>query len=324
MIAEDLSGEDLSDVLELHSDASAWWVLPRDDYGAREVREIATALDLDDLALRDLLADDRRVKYEEVGQARLLITAVLSIDEAELRLVAHPVSLIATDRALICLAGPNDTLQPAHLLSAKAELLSKQGIEVALPILLTEVIASYERAVTWLEQRVDRLADIIFEGQPLEKDHQLDAFRLKRLLSDLRRVTEPMRMVLESLVDDQPQPRKAASGRGAARVDFLNRRWTAVAEHHRRVADMADAERETLASIFQTSLSLVDFRMNETVKKLSGWAAIIAVPTLITGFVGMNVGFPLYGTVAGFWAYLALLVATAIVLYLVFRRRGWL
>ncbi len=55
VVAEDLTGEDLSDVLQLHTDASAWWVLPRDpDYGAAELRGVAHALDLDDLAVRDL------------------------------------------------------------------------------------------------------------------------------------------------------------------------------------------------------------------------------------------------------------------------------
>ena len=81
IIAEDLTGEDLSDVLELHSDASAWWVLPRDDHTGRpSCASVARALDLDELAIKDLLADDRRVKYEEVGQARLVITSAVSLD----------------------------------------------------------------------------------------------------------------------------------------------------------------------------------------------------------------------------------------------------
>ena len=64
IIAEDLTGEDLSDVLELHSDASAWWVLPRDhENGALEVRHVAQALELDEPAIKDLLSDDRRAKF---------------------------------------------------------------------------------------------------------------------------------------------------------------------------------------------------------------------------------------------------------------------
>ena len=86
IIAEDLTGEDLSDVLELHSDASAWWVLPRDpDYGAVELRHVADALDLDELAIKDLLAEDRRAKFEAIGQARLVITNAVSVDKDHAR-----------------------------------------------------------------------------------------------------------------------------------------------------------------------------------------------------------------------------------------------
>jgi magnesium transporter len=64
--------------------------------------------------------------------------------------------------------------------------------------------------------------------------------------------------------------------------------------------------------------------MNQTMKKLSGWAAIIAVPTLVTSFVGMNVGFPLFGTGTGFWVYFVVMIAAAVILYVVFRRRDWI
>ena len=88
-----------------------------------------------------------------------------------------------------------------------------------------------------------------------------------------------------------------------------------MAEQHHRVANAADALREALSSVFDTSLALADVRMNQIMKKLTGWAAIIAVPTLVTSFVGMNVGFPLNGTATGFWVYLAIMVAAGVVLY---------
>ena len=76
--------------------------------------------------------------------------------------------------------------------------------------------------------------------------------------------------------------------------------------------------------MFDTSLALADLRMNQTMKKLSGWAAIIAVPTLVTSFVGMNVSFPFFGTGAGFWVYFVVMIAAAVILYFVFRRRDWI
>ena len=63
--------------------------------------------------------------------------------------------------------------------------------------------------------------------------------------------------------------------------------------------------------------------MNQNMKKLTGWAAIIAVPTLVTSFVGMNVRFPLAGSVLGFWIYFAVMIVAGVVLYFLFRAKDW-
>ena len=318
-IAEDLTGEDLGDVLELHSDASAWWVLNRDDPHSAEVRDVAEALDLDDLALKDLLARDGRAKYEEVGQARLVITNAVSVDTERARVTTHPISIIATDRALICLAEPCPDFQPAQLLSSKDELLARGGVDAGLHLVLSEVVHTYQTATDWLEQSSDNLSEVLFDAHVLDKPQQLHAFKLRKALSEIRRATEPMRSVLGDLTDAQPPVVKGKPARDKA----VTRRWTILEEQHGRIADAVDGLRETLASVFDTSLALNDVRLNQTMKKLTGWAAIIAVPTLVTSFVGMNVSFPLEGTFVGFWVYLAIMVAAGLVLFAFFKGRDW-
>lgn len=321
IIAEDLTGEDLSDVLELHSDASAWWVLPRDhDYGAVEVRHVAHALDLDEPAIKDLLADDRRAKFEATGQARLVITNAVSVNKKNAQIMVHPVSMIATDRAVICLVDPTPDFQPAQLFIQKQDVIAKGGIEAGVQTIISAIIRSYEEALQWLEDSSDSLADVLFEERPLNKPEQLYAFKLRAALSQLRRVTDPMRAVMTDIIDSPPQGRKGKPGREPA----IGRHWVILSEHHTRVANAADALREPLSSIFDTSLALADMRLNQIVKKLSSWAAIIAVPTLVTGFVGMNVRFPLAATTTGFWIYLLLMLTASVVLYFVFRAKDWL
>lgn len=321
VIAEDLTGEDLGDVLELHSDAFAWWVLPTDDgYGAAELRAAAPALGLDELAVHDLLAQDRRAKFEIVGSARLVITNAITVDRERAVVQVHPVAVVVTDRALVCLAEDSSGFRPARLLAGHADTLAQGGVESALQALMAGVIASYEDAIAWLEDASDDLTETLFGEQPLTKSQQLQAFRLRAALSQLRRLTEPMRAVLADVVAN-PVPAHGKKGTSAAPI---KRRWGLIEERHQRVAGAAYALRETLSSIFDASLALSDLRMNEAMKKLAGWAAIIAVPTLVTGFVGMNVHFPLDGTVLGFWVYLAILLAAAVVLYLVFRVKQWI
>jgi magnesium transporter len=320
VIAEDLTGEDLSDVLQLHSDASAWWVLPRDgDYGAAELRDVAKALELDDLAIKDLLADDRRAKFETIGQARLVITNAVSLDRDNVVIAVHPISIVATDRALICLVSPSGGFQPGRVLSQHEELLAHVGVEAALQLVITAVIKTYEATVQWLEDSSDQLADALFEERPLNKPEQLHAFKLRKALSQLRRLTDPMRAVLADIVDNPPPGVKNKT----VKPGPVSRRWRLIAEQHQRAANAADALREALSSVFDTSLALADVRMNQIIKKLTGWAAILAVPTLLTSFVGMNVGFPLYGTGLGFWVYFIVMITASVVLYFVFRARDW-
>jgi magnesium transporter len=59
-------------------------------------------------------------------------------------------------------------------------------------------------------------------------------------------------------------------------------------------------------------------------KKLTAWAAIIAIPTGVTGYFGQNVPFPGFGNPAGFWFSLVLLLGLGFGLYWSFKRRDWL
>jgi len=320
VIAEDLQGEDLGDVLEMHSDAFAWWVLPKSEpYAERELRGAAEAMGLDSLVVKDLLARDGRAKFEELGSARIITTNTVALDPQAVELRSHPLAVVATDRLLICLVDPTPDFRPAELFTAHADNLTAGGTDAALRELMAAVVRTYDDVATWLEEATDALGEQLTALEPLTKAGQLRAFHLRSALSQLRRVTDPMRTVLTDVTASPPVlPGKKGTGASQSR-----RRWAMIDEHHTRVANAVDGLRETLQSVVSTSLSLSDAQGNETMKKLSGWAAIIAVPTLISGFVGMNVLVPLNGTGSGFWVYLALMVVTAVALFVVFRLKRW-
>ena len=61
-----------------------------------------------------------------------------------------------------------------------------------------------------------------------------------------------------------------------------------------RAAEWTDGLRDLVTSVLETNLTIQGNRLNVTTKKVTGWAAIIAVPTLITGYFGMNVPYPGY------------------------------
>ena len=91
-----------------------------------------------------------------------------------------------------------------------------------------------------------------------------------------------------------------------------------------RAAEWTDGLRDPVTSILETNLTIQGNRLNVTTKKVTGWAAIIAVPTLITGYFGMNVPYPGFGHTGGFIASVATIVLAGLILYLVFKRNDWL
>ena len=91
-----------------------------------------------------------------------------------------------------------------------------------------------------------------------------------------------------------------------------------------RAAEWTDSLRDLVTSILETNLTIQGNRLNIITKKVTGWGAIIAVPTLITGYFGMNVPYPGFGEKAGFAASIATIALTGLVLYLIFKRKDWL
>jgi magnesium transporter len=308
VIARDVHGDDLADVLQQNGDASAWAVSPRSDTG--ELRRLAKILDLDDLAVNQLLEQGHRIRFAEVGATRLVRLRLPDLDRPA---AGSDVSMIIADQVLIMLVDDQLGRELATMLSGSARRLAGAGADRAAQLVIDFMITRLADLATDLEARGDDLADELFGGEPLSRESKLNAFRLRRAVTALRRVAEPTREVVGEL---------AASD--ADRSDLEIRHWTMIIDHANRVAGTLAVLAESLTTVFDTSLSLDNARLGDVMKRLSGWAAIIAVPTLITGFVGMNVKFWLDGTQLGFYLYLSIMVAAAVVLYVIFRRKSWI
>jgi magnesium transporter len=95
-------------------------------------------------------------------------------------------------------------------------------------------------------------------------------------------------------------------------------------DHVLGAAESVDSARDRIGSILETNLNEQGNQLNEITKKLAAWAAIIAVPTAVTGFYGQNVPYPGYTEFGGFVTSTTIIIALAGGLYYLLRRRGWL
>jgi len=97
-----------------------------------------------------------------------------------------------------------------------------------------------------------------------------------------------------------------------------------VDDHVVRVLEEVEAMRDQLATALDTLLAMQGQRLNQTLFRLTAWAAILAVTTAVTGYFGQNIPYPGTEEPAGFWASTALLVGSVGGLFWYFRRKGWL
>ena len=105
---------------------------------------------------------------------------------------------------------------------------------------------------------------------------------MRRSLVKFHRLVGPMREAVSGLMRHEQ--------RGVSREMYPY--YQDVYDHILRVSETADALRDLVGTIVETNLSVRDYRQNIAMKKVTSWAAIIAVPTLITGYYGMNVPVP--------------------------------
>jgi magnesium transporter len=129
-----------------------------------------------------------------------------------------------------------------------------------------------------------------------------------------RRAILPMREVVNTIM------RRAAGDDAPELTPYYEDLY----DHTLRAAEWTESLRDMITSIFETNMSLADAHMNLIMKKLTSWAAIIAVPTAVTGWFGQNVPYPGFGHESGFLISVATIVIIALGLYYTFKRKDWL
>jgi magnesium transporter len=192
--------------------------------------------------------------------------------------------------------------------------LIQEGGGALLYTLLDEVVDDYFQVVERLEDQSEEVEEAVFAEHPVA-DLQERIFLLKKRVLQFRRAVLPLREVLDLLQEEL-----------GVVTDRLRPYFRDVADHVIRVLEFVDNLRDLLTTALEAHLSQVSNRLNQVMKQLTAWAAIILVPTLIAGIYGMNFirPFPDFNNPAGFWIAIGLMAASGGVLYWVFRRRGWI
>jgi len=270
---------------------------------------------LNPLAVEDATTERQRPKLDHYDDHLFLTVYGVALDATSGQLSTSELAVFVSSRYLITVRkDPGFSLAPVLAAWDQSADLAKHGVGFLLYGLLDVVVDGHFTAVESLDDGIESLEDLLFAARPVDTEVQRRSFELRKSLVVLRRLVLPMREVVNSLL------RRELGVVDPAMAPY----YQDVYDHVLRATEWTESLRDLVGTILETNLTLQGNRLNEVMKKVTSWAAIIAVPTAVTGFYGMNVPYPGFAHHSGFIASVALLVVLSVGLYVSFRRRGWL
>ena len=292
---------------------------------------IARDIGLPETAVEDALAPHERAKITR-HEGHLFFTVysaqLADGDPAETgRLRVGRISGIVMPMALVTIR-LDDSFDMDAVIARWAETpeLLRQGSGALVYGLIDYVVDGHFDTIQEIDDELERLEDVLFDERTTDRAFQRGVYGLRKDLVRLRRVVLPMREVVLSIMRRRGEVGGNGTGRAAPTMtgSALDGWYDDLYDHSLRASEWTESLRDMITSLFETNLSLQDSRLNTIMKKLAGWAAIIAVPTLITSWYGQNIPYPGYDTQVGLYVSIALIVVCTVALYAVFKARDWL
>lgn len=311
--ATDIPLEQVSDILEAPD--TVVWV----DFcgpSQEQLDTLADELGLHELAVEDALGPHQRPKLNHYDTHLFLACHAVHLDVDTTHLAQTEVDAFIHPRWLVTVRKDASAFSADEAVHRwdRSPALARFGVGYLLHGILDAVLDGYFEVIEAFDEYYDEVSERIFSEQPLEPAQERHWFQMRQALVRFHRLVVPFREVVSALLrrDDEEIS------------DGLRPYYQDLYDHILRVSESTDALRDLVATIVETNLSLRDYRQNQIVKKVSSWAAIVAVPALITGYYGMNVPYPGSGTAAGVIVSTGLIAGISSGLYAVFRRKDWL
>jgi magnesium transporter len=289
-----------------------------------DLRQIEDELGIHELAAEDAVERGQRPKLDRYRDNLFLVAYDVSCPasggssgssgSSGSDVVTDEVKAFVTSRALVTMHGAGfDAAQFVDRWDANGDL-AQYGVPYLVWGMLDVLVDHASATVAQIEDLIGTLEEDLFSDDAKTDTIQRRSFALRKSLGVTHRLVAPLREVVGPIL----------RGDGTDVPDRMRPYFRDVADHVTNVVDATDQLRDAVSSILDTNLNLASNRQNDVMKKVTSWAAIIAIPTGVTSFFGMNVTFPGESSWSGLGASLVLIVGTSFVLYGVFKRRDWL
>ncbi|OOG45423.1 magnesium transporter [Rhodanobacter sp. C01] len=306
----DISLDAISDVLA-QPDTFVWVGLHEPDEAI--LQKLQQEFGLHDLAIEDAHAAHQRTKLETYGDSLFLVVQTAQLIDSHLEF--GETHLFFGARYLVSIRhGASLSYAPARRTCEHTPTLLALGPSYALYSVLDFIVDNLLPIVRDFREELQRLEQDIF-ADTFKRSTVKRLYDMQRDLMTLRLAVAPLQDIISQLVRLHPN----------LIPDELRAYFRDVYDHVFRVNESISAMREMLTAAINVNLSLVTFGQNEVMKKLAGWAAMLAAPTLLTSWYGMN--FTHMPELNQPWAYPTIIVVVAGVvggIFLLLKRAKWL
>jgi magnesium transporter len=279
----------------------------------KEFDSVAGELGLHQLAVQEGLKVHQRPKIERYGETLFVVLkAARYVEEKETVEFGEVHAFVGSDFVItIRYSEVNELGEVRRWAEGKPELLRK-GPYAVLYAIMDRIVDDYVPVVAGLENDIDEIEVEVFKNKP---DVSKRIYELFREVIQFHQATQPLAGALERLTE----------GETPGINPEVHRYLRDVQDRVLRVTERAQGFRELLTNILSVNLTLVSVNQNDQMKKISAWAAVVIVPTLIAGIYGMNFDYmPELHWRYGYLLALSLMALIAFALYRNFKRRRWL
>lgn len=278
-----------------------------------EFDAVRREFDLHELAVEDAIEAHQRPKLEVYGDSLFIVLKPARYVAAEDAVEFGEILIFLGVDFIITVRHGEAALHEVRLRTEERPDLIRCGPSAALYAIVDRIVDDYKPVMTALDRDVEELERKVFSHRPDNPAEEI--YRLKREVLELHAAIAPLEEPLDRL----------ARGAHALIHDEIRHYFRDVHDHLLRELGHVVGCRDLLTSVLTANLTQVTVRQNEDVRRISAWAAIIAVPTAIAGVYGMNFeNMPELGWTLGYPVVLGVIAVVCVSLYRYFRRIGWL
>lgn len=309
--ARAIAFDDISDHVG-RPDRFIWIELKSPD--SQTIARLGDELGLHALALEDAISTHQRSKLEEYDGHVFIATRTAQLWESRLEL--GETHLFVGSNFVVAIR--HDSGSGYQRISERLQRCPN-GIKAATPyalyLVLDLIVDQFRPVIEGMQERFQSLESQLMSGARRGRDMLEQLYAMKRELAALRDAAEPMQEITQNLIRLHPE----------LSTKELRAYYRDIHDHAVRVSAAIDHLRVSTSDAMQFHLAALSVKQNESVQKLAGWGALLALPTVVFSLYGMN--FDYMPELKWPWAYPALLLATGVsvlVLYRRLKRRGWI